>query len=359
MIGAGLVGSSIAFGLCQRGAKVAILDEGDCAFRASRGNFGLVWVQGKGWDFPDYAKWTAIGSNLWPEFDQELKQLTGVDVQYQRPGGLEFCLSESDWNQLGQTLEKVKGHTGGDFKYQMLEHSHVKSKIKHISNEVVGASFSPLDGHVNPLYLLRAMHQFFVSAGAVYLPHHRADQISCRSGEFVIEAAGVNFSCGKVVLCAGLDNGRLGNMLNIDIPVRPNRGQLLITERVQPFLQYPTLQVRQTAEGGLQIGDSSEDAGLDDRTSRQVITMLARRAVKIFPILEDVKLVRAWSALRVMSPDGKPIYQQSQEYPGAYGVACHSGVTLAAIHRGPVSDWIMGAVEHPLIASFSTQRFNV
>ena len=58
IIGGGLVGSAIAFGLQRLGAKTLLIDEGDTAFRAARGNFGLVWVQGKGADYPSYAQWT-------------------------------------------------------------------------------------------------------------------------------------------------------------------------------------------------------------------------------------------------------------------------------------------------------------
>ena len=57
---------------------------------------------------------------------------------------------------------------------------------------------------------------------------------------------------------------------------------------------------------------------------------ITARAVRTFPFLRDVNVVRTWAALRVMSPDGLPIYDQSREFPGAYLATCHSGVTLAA-----------------------------
>jgi glycine/D-amino acid oxidase-like deaminating enzyme len=47
VVGGGLVGSAIAWGLRREGLSVALLDEGDVAYRASRGNFGLVWVQSR------------------------------------------------------------------------------------------------------------------------------------------------------------------------------------------------------------------------------------------------------------------------------------------------------------------------
>ena len=54
IIGGGVVGLSLAYGLLGQGQDVCVIDGADGDFRASRGNFGLVWVQGKGASFPDY-----------------------------------------------------------------------------------------------------------------------------------------------------------------------------------------------------------------------------------------------------------------------------------------------------------------
>jgi glycine/D-amino acid oxidase-like deaminating enzyme len=121
-------------------------------------------------------------------------------------------------------------------------------------------------------------------------------------------------------------------MVGLNAPVVPNRGQVLITERLMPFISYPTGHVRQTVDGTVQIGDSKEDVGFDKGTSMEVLAQIAARARKLFPILKDVKLVRAWGALRIMTPDGIPIYEESKSCPGAYLVTCHSGVTLGAFH---------------------------
>ena len=66
VIGGGLVGSAIAYGLVRAGLGTALLDEGDVAFRASRGNFGLVWVQSKGDGAPHYQRWTRRSADEWP-----------------------------------------------------------------------------------------------------------------------------------------------------------------------------------------------------------------------------------------------------------------------------------------------------
>jgi glycine/D-amino acid oxidase-like deaminating enzyme len=60
-----------------------------------------------------------------------------------------------------------------------------------------------------------------------------------------------------------------------------------------------------------------------------------------------------------MTPDNNPIYQQSASCPGAFAATCHSGVTLAAMHAGPIAEWVAGSGEQNLINHFSTDRFNV
>jgi glycine/D-amino acid oxidase-like deaminating enzyme len=359
VVGGGLVGAAIATGLAGHGRRVAVFDGGDRDFRASRGNFGLVWVQGKGADHAPYARLSGMAARAWPAYAQSLLDATGVDVGLQQTGGLDFCLDADEWDARESEMRRVQAHTDGDFEFRMLDNAELRQWIPQVSERIPGACFSPHDGHLNPLYLLRALHQRLHDLGVDYFPS-RPVLSTRRDGDgFEVDAGTQRYAAGQVVFCAGLANQRLARDAEMEIPLRPVRGQLLITERVAPFLPCATVQVRQTREGTLQIGDSHEDAGFDESTTLEVITRLAARAVRIFPHLEGVQLQRAWGALRVMTPDGLPVYQQSSRYPGAFAVSCHSGVTLAALHAGVVADWIGGGRPHPLIADFSAARFDV
>ena len=100
-----------------------------------------------------------------------------------------------------------------------------------------------------------------------------------------------------------------------------------------------------------------EDVGWDDGTTPDMLVSIAARAVRCFPLLANVKLVRAWGALRVMSPDGFPIYAESPTYPGAFVVTCHSGVTLAPLHAGRIARWIAGHGQPEGIDEFRCDRF--
>ena len=98
---------------------------------------------------------------------------------------------------------------------------------------------------------------------------------------------------------------------------------------------------------------------MDDREDIDTIAALARHATDVFPHLTGVRLLRSWAALRIMSPDGFPIYQRSPLYQGASFVTCHSGITLAANHATLLPDWILGRNEAPDVTPFSESRFDV
>ncbi len=344
VIGGGLVGLAIATGLIEKKLKVAVFDEGDQAFRASRGNFGLVWVQGKGDTCPEYARLSRLSAKLWPQLAAQLQDSTGIDVQLQQRGGLFFCLTETELQARIEMLEGMRRDQNGDYPFEVLDHAALKERLPAIGPTVAGATFGPLDGHVNPLLMMRALAENFLARGGRLInggPVKRLSGNADGSG-FSIESGGRSWQAGKVVLAAGLGNRQLAPQVGLQAPVEPNRGQVLVAERVSPFLDYPTSHIRQTVEGTVQCGDSKEDVGFDTGTSTGVMAEIARRAVTLFPLLEQVQLVRAWGALRIMTPDGYPIYQQSESHPGAHLVTCHSGVTLAAAHAGPVADWVAG-----------------
>jgi len=357
VIGGGLVGAAVGLGLARRSKGVTIFDEGDLAFRASRGNFGLVWVQGKGVDMPDYARWSRLSAQLWPAFGESLTQATGIRIELTQKGGLQLFLSDGEAESAMARLSALKDRLNGDYPFEFLGHNALKERMPAIGPEVVGASYHPEDGHVNPLYLLRALHGAFADAGGRVANGAKVARIQPYKAGFDIAFGDERWRARQVVLCAGLDNARLAPMIGLDAPVRPNRGQVLITERLRGFLDLPTVQVRQTGEGTVQIGDSHEDVGLDDGTTGEELSRIASRALRLFPVLKHVRVVRCWGALRVMSPDGHPIYDRSPRWPGAFLVTCHSGVTLAAVHAEVLAGWILDEPAPDYMEVFSARRF--
>jgi glycine/D-amino acid oxidase-like deaminating enzyme len=360
VIGGGLVGSAIAWGLARERQRVVVLDEGDVALRASRGNFALVWVQGKGLGMTAYSRWSLRSAEAWAGFARELQEQTGVDVAHQRPGGFHLTLSEHEWAHRKAMLARLAAQPGMPaLALEMLDHAALARVLPGIGPDVVGASFCPADGHCNALRLFRALNQGMQTLGAEYHPNQRVEQIEAKGGEFRVVTAAGSVTAGKVVLAAGLGNARLGPMVGLDVPVRPQRGQIIVTERAAPFLRYPLSTIRQTDEGGLLLGDSQEEAS-EARVGTPILAVLAERAVRMFPRIARLNVVRTWAALRVMTRDGFPIYDQSTSAPGAFVATCHSGVTLAANHALALPPLIAaGHLPPDTFAPFTARRFDV
>jgi octopine oxidase subunit B len=361
VVGGGLVGMAIAWGLASRARSVAVLDEGDLAYRASRGNFALVWVQSKGSGMSEYGRWTMQSSQLWPQFADALKTQTGLDVCFRRPGGLHLLLSEREFENRALALKRLHNQPGMNaFEHAMLDHAETNKLVPQIGPQVFGASFSPHDGDVNALRLLRALHVAFQALGGSYFSSQRVETIERGAGEFRLTSASAEIRAQRVVLAAGLGNARLAPMLGIDAPVRPQRGQIIVTEKVAPFMDYIVHTVRQTDEGGVMVSDSVEEAGYDDSVGSEVLAVMADRAMRMLPLLARLNVVRCWAALRVMPKDGFPIYDQSESCPGAFIAACHSGVTLAANHALVLPGMIdAGTLRENGVEAFSSRRFHV
>lgn len=367
VVGGGLVGAALAWGLARRGARVVVLDEGDDAFRASRGNFGLVWVQGKGDGLADYAAWTRRSAELWPELAAAIGSEEGIDVGLRQPGGLEAFLTDEEREAVEVEIRRMHnqglpsallGRSGdGANDTRMLSAAEARELEPALGPEVIGAAFNPHDGHVNPLLLLRGLHAGFVRHRVDYRPSQAVWSVRPDGQGFALETASGTVRAGRVVLAAGLGNIPLAPQLGLRVPTRPQRGQILVTERLAPLLRHPLASLRQTEEGTVMIGASAAEAGFDTGLDLATSARLAARAGRLVPALARARIVRTWSALRILSPDGFPIYARSESHPGAFVVTCHSGVTLAAAHALDLAAEIADNRLSDRFAAFSPQRF--
>lgn len=360
VVGGGLVGAAIALGLSERGLDTVLLDEGDIAYRASRGNFGLVWVQSKGLGAPWYQRWTRRSAAEWPALAAALAARTGLDVALAQPGGVHLCLSEEEFDERARRMAQMRAEAGNHgFEFRMIRAPELRDMLPGLGPAVIGASFTPYDGHASPLALLQALHRAFTAAGGEYVPAAAVTGGRAAPGDFRVETAAGAFAAPRLVLAAGLGNAELAPLFGLSAPVRPQRGQILVTERARAVLPLPSTTIRQTGEGTIMLGDSMEEVGFDTGQSPPVMAGIARRAVLSFPWIAELNVVRAWSALRVMAPDGLPIYDQSERFPGAFTANCHSGVTLAAAHARLLAPMIAEGALDPVLAPFSAKRFDV
>lgn len=359
VIGGGVVGSAIAYGMAKRGARPLVLDEGDGAIRTSRVNFGLVWLLGKGDGMPAYGFWTRRSADLWPAFTAELKDYTGIDTHYVKSGGLSYCLGEAEYETRSEIVARMGAQADKDpYEARMIDRAELVRMMPRVKfgPDVLGASYGPHDGHVSPLNLLHALHAAMTKAGAVYRPHSPVVEVRPGGGRFDVVTPQGTISTAKVVLAAGHGINKLERDLGFDVEVLAERGQILVTERMAHVGLLPANGVRQTAEGTFLIGTTNEDVGYDTSTTPQAGSAMVRRAIRVIPALAHARIVRTWAGLRTLTKDECPVYEESASHPGAFLATCHSGVTLAAIHASDLADAIHAGMLGANIEPFHSRR---
>ncbi|MGA9864978.1 MAG: FAD-dependent oxidoreductase [Acetobacteraceae bacterium] len=362
VIGGGMVGAAIAYGCAARGARTVMLDEGDTAYRAARANAGLIFSQGKGEGSPAYAAWTRASIGLWPRLADALSLAGETPIGFRHLGVVSFCLGEQELEERRALVRRMHNQVGGPAApVRLLDRGDLRALMPRaaLGSEVAGGSYSPEDGDVNPLLLLRGLHAGFRKAGGTHLPGRTVERVRAEADGFSLTTQTETLRAAKVVVACGLGIPRLAAMLEMAVAVHPVRGQMIITERMAPLLDLPSSGVRQTVEGSVQIGTTFEEGVAEPATRVEDLTRIAARAVRILPALASTNVIRAWAGLRPMTPDGSPVYAQSSAYPGAFAAVCHSGVTLAAAHAGPLAASILAGRLADGLAELTPERFAV
>ncbi|MBY3101187.1 FAD-binding oxidoreductase [Rhizobium laguerreae] len=359
IIGAGVVGAALAYGIAKTGRTVIVLDGADRDLRAARANFGLVWVQGKGANAPAYSILTRQSSELWSDFRNDLASASSMAVDYSRPGGLVFCLSEAEYENRA-TINERTHNQGGQADTVMISRTDLEHMLPAVTlgPDVVGASYCKLDGHVNPLQLLAALHRAIPIMGGKVLFRNSVGKITPLPRGFSVVAAEGDLQAPRVIVAAGLNTPGLTEPLGLSVPLRSERGQILVTERFAPMLPFPGSGLRQSADGTIMIGATNENVA-DTGVTVSSATKLAQRAMRIIPALGSARLVRQWAGMRVLPLDKTPIYAESLNHPGLFAVACHSGVTLAAAHATVIGPAMANGHLPDEFAPFSNGRFDV
>ena len=314
VVGGGLVGMAIAWGLARRGRKRGRARRRRRRLSRRAGNFALVWVQSKGVGLPNMRSGPCNLAAL-AELAQTLKSETGLDVCFPRPGGLHLLLSEREVGNRANALKRLHNQPGMQgFDYEILDHDEVEKMLPQIGPDVVGASFCPADGHVQRAApVARAASRFAAAAAAAIAPNHAVDAIEPRAGDFRLhtrrrrDRGAADRARRRARQCAPCAHGR---PRGAGAPAaRPDHGH----GEGGAIHDHIVHTVRQTDEGSVMISDSVEEAGYDISVGSEVLSVMAQRAVRMLPLLARLNVVRCWAALRVMTKDGFPIYDQSRQ----------------------------------------------
>jgi sarcosine oxidase subunit beta len=351
IIGGGVRGLVIAYSLAKAGVDVAVIEKRFVGAGASGLNMGYVNVSAKRPAF--YTRLSKMSADMYPRFGEELD----TDIEYQRNGALEVAQTPADWEKLTQIVAERNQVAGIDMR--MVNIDELRKLEPALAPQLLGGSWCPHDGAVHALKLTRALARAAALNGARIYQHEEVRDIRVAAGR--IEAVAVtdgSIATHVVVNAAGIHVPRIALMVGLDVPVFPERGQLIITEELPRILNRTVGGYKQFKDGQMLIGITNEKVGENTAVTTREISRCAREAIKIIPVLKQARAIRCAAALRPMTPDRRPIYQKVDGISDFYLAVGHSGITLAPVTGKIFTDLITKGQTDVPIAEYGLERFH-
>ncbi len=354
VIGAGVVGAACAYYLSRAGLSVTVLDRAGVAGGTTGAGEGNILVSDK---LPGPELVIALRSNeLWRELGRELE---GIELEAK--GGLVVTESQAEQEALRALALRQTGVTATEVR-------QVRDYEPHLAEDLVGGMFYPQDMQVQPM--LAAAKLLAASGATVRLG---VTVTSLESGRVVTDSGVIK--TGAIVNAAGVWAGALGN-----VPVLPRRGFILVTSRQPELVRHKVyaagyvaavesdaadLQtspvIEGTKAGSILIGSSRERVGFDTAMSLPVLRLLAAGAIRLFPVLKGVRVIRSYKGFRPYTPDHLPIIGADPRVSGLYHACGHegAGVGLAPVTGKLLADLITGSPTDVDVSPFAPERFDV
>lgn len=340
IVGGGVVGNAAAYYLAKRGLEVIVLEGSDSiGHGGSSRNGGGVRQSGRDVRELPYAIYGI--KNIWPTLSEEL----GVDVEYVRKGNLRLGLNEDHIKILEGLTANAQG-LGLDV--TMVSAEEVKDICPHLSDQVVGASWCPTDGHANPMKTTLAYFKRARELGVTFISGAKVTAIKKIRGKArqVVVEDGTIFEGEHIILAAGYESRFVADSVGINIPMYPYFGSAIVTE-AQPkmfdiMLGVATAEIygHQCAHGSFVFGSGTglEPTKKPDMDDLKLMSLEGsancRGIMKYVPKLKDAKIVRTWGGWMDMTPDGVPVISPVEEVPGliiACGMCGHGFGTAPAV----------------------------
>lgn len=378
VIGAGLMGLATAYYLLKYGKTVSILEKGEIGGGASGSCDDMILMQSKK---PGIALTLAMESL---EMYKELPLELGADIGFLTLGGMVLI---EDEKQLKIMEGFVKQQVSYGLDVEIVGRDILFKKQPHLARYMIASTYSATDSQVNPLLFMRALLHKGLNMGMDVFRNTPVQEINQTGDHWKVRGKnGVSVECDSVVIAAGAWSGQIGRLLGIDIPIRPVKGQIAITEQIAPIGETncwtaayiatkhdPSIMpdrsdydkeiglgfaFSRTGEGNYLIGSTREDAGFDKTTNFKAVSRILEQTRHYFPIMNKVNIIRTIAGFRPGTRDGSPIIGSIEGFPGLFIAAGHEGdgIALSPI-TGKLTAEIVCGIEHKRLEELNLRRF--
>ncbi len=388
VIGGGIAGASVAYFLAGHGRRVTLLERGEIASEASGVNAGGIGAIGWG-HVPNLESHLTMGSL---QIFRSLQLEMGYDIEFRASGALQAIQTSAQYEYSRDNVHSLKSR---GYTLDLLGPDDARAIEPELNPELAGAVHFPLRAQADPVKATRAFADAARREGAEVLTGREVTAISpMADGTYRIDCAGESHTGRQLVLAAGAWCGPLGEMLGVQIPVIPVRGQMWATEPMTPNVfhslsgaESPShwsaspgndaetppdlthvrsrrvtrhLYGRQNRDGEVIFGGDREVVGYDKSVDAAGIEVNFGHAREILPFLGGHSISRTWAGLMPFSLDGRPIIGRLPQGENLYIV---SGLASSGFGRGPmagklIADYIHTGHRPPVLSESDPARFS-
>lgn len=351
VIGAGAIGTSVAYHLALKGLKTAIIERGDIASGSSShcDAVGLICDKLPGID-------TVMGQASLDYYAQ-LAEKFDYDFEYEAKGCLYVCETEAEMEAAGQYMEK---QCADGYDLKMVDNKELCQMEPFIADDLAGALYTPPSGAiaVSPYKVCFAFIEEGKKLGLETYTYREIKKINLddKTNKVVsIETTqdGTIYT-DRIINCAGAWAPEVGKLTGLKIPISPRKGTNLVSEQTERLCNHKILEygymmskfdsinfkrnvsplvekqniafnLEYTKANNLLVGGNRLFRGFDIRSEIETLKAICERAVRFYPKLRDIKCIRTYSGVRPFVVDHLPIVSDVDSIPGYYIAAGHEG----------------------------------
>ncbi len=360
IIGGGVIGCSIAWRLAQGGMRVAIIERGEIGHEASWAAGGMLAPLAEANKADSFFEFAVASRAMYADFAAELREVSGVDIEYRTEGTLYLALTNEDEAELEHRWQWQ--HEAG-LNLKKLKSDCVLKLEPSLNPKLRWALKFPDDHQVNSRQLVTALEVALAKSNVDILAQTEVEEIlQARNQVSGVATSGGEIKANSVILAAGSWSGLLHTKLKSH--VEPIRGQMIALEMTETKLNHVVYSSRgyliPRLSGIVIAGATTEKVGFNKSNTAGGISTIVGKAVEIAPQASALKIHEMWSGLRPGSSDELPILGADPEINGLIYATGHyrNGILLTPITAQAVSELVLKGESKFDLKAFGIGRFN-
>jgi glycine oxidase len=358
IVGAGIIGLSIARELHKRGEKnIVLLERGTVGSEASWAAAGMLSPQAEAHEADSFFRLCLLSRDEYPAFAAELLDETGVDVELDRTGTVCAAFSREEATELSKRFE---WQSKAGLEVAKLTGSDIRKLEPNLSESIREALLFKGDWQVENRKVVEALVEFArrnlieireqTDVRKLWIEHGKAVGVKTAQG---------NIRCGRIILTAGAWTSLIKPLA---VEVKPIRGQMICFRPKNPPLKHVIYgaggYLVPRRDGRILAGATVEDVGFDKSVTESAVKSLNSIALEILPALDNLKITERWSGLRPFCSDGFPVLGGLLGIDNVTLATGHyrNGILLAPVTANIMADHLSG-IDSEYLKEFGAERF--